>query len=197
MLKIILGEQSSLAINSTRADSSRLLESGYKFKFIDIKDALKEVYSSSRKDLLNTQIFIQKQWLACDIESLWEFFTNPSNLEEITLPWLKFKIVTMPRSVVKGSTISYVWLHGIPIKWTSLISKWEPKSYFVDEQLKGPYKIWHHQHILKPLKNGTLCIDIVNYRIPFSFLSNQTIGGFILKDIEKIFSYRKNFIKNF
>ena len=83
-------------------------------------------------------------------------FENPHNLAKITPPWLNFRVVT-PEPVVmrKGAEIDYVirWL-GLPIRWKTLITAYDPPHGFVDEQARGPYTLWRHQHTLTETERG-------------------------------------------
>ena len=127
----------------------------------------------------------------CPIDRVFEFFSDAANLEAITPPWLNFQILTpMPFEISKGSLLDYkIRLHYIPIKWRTEICVWEPPYRFVDQQLKGPYKKWYHEHTFKELGNGvTSVIDDVHY-IP---RGGSLIHKFFVKsDLEKIFNYRQ------
>ena len=78
-------------------------------------------------------------------------------------------------------------LHGIPIRWQSEISIWEPPTRFVDRQTRGPYRLWHHEHSFVERDGGTLVIDHVNYRPPGGRLVNRL---FVVPDLRKIFGFR-------
>ncbi len=117
------------------------------------------------------------------------FFSDAHQLEKITPPSVKFSVITpKPIEMKAGTLIDYkLKVHGLPIRWQSKITIWEPESRFVDEQVKGPYKHWHHEHIFKDYEGGTHIIDIVDYDVPFSFLLHSLL---IRPDLEKIFNYR-------
>ena len=83
-------------------------------------------------------------------------------------------------------------LLGIPFSWMTEIRHVEPLKYFVDEQRKGPYKLWHHQHHFKTIEGGTEMIDIVHYRLPMGLLGSMANEWMIKKELRKIFSYRYN-----
>lgn len=124
------------------------------------------------------------------LETVFEFFADAKQLERITPPILNFKILTpMPVEMKKGLLLDYqISIHKIPIKWKTEIAAWEPPYRFVDRQLKGPYKLWHHEHTFEETDQGTLVKDKVLYK---------PIGGalvhklFVRSDLEKIFRYRQ------
>jgi ligand-binding SRPBCC domain-containing protein len=130
--------------------------------------------------------------LPLPIEEVFDLFARAENLERITPPELKFRIIT-PRPIIidKGSLIDYrLKLHGIPFRWRTLISDWDPPHRFVDEQLKGPYREWIHTHRFEPTDNGTRMTDEVRYRLPFSPLGE--IAHFLVRpQLERIFEYRR------
>ncbi len=99
---------------------------------------------------------------------VFEFFADAFNLEDITPPWLGFRIVTpRPIAMREGALIEYrLKLHRVPIRWLTRIEAWEPGVRFVDAQIRGPYKLWHHTHTFEPHAGGTLVRDRVRYEMP-------------------------------
>lgn len=130
------------------------------------------------------------------VKSVFEFFSRPGNLSKITPVSLGFKILTpSPIEMNKGTLINYtIRLLFMRIRWTTLITSYDPPHKFIDEQLKGPYSFWHHMHTFKETENGTLIIDDVRYVLPFSFLGRIAHFLFVRKQLKKIFSYRSSVI---
>jgi ligand-binding SRPBCC domain-containing protein len=124
-------------------------------------------------------------------ETLFEFFSDAFQLEQITPPWLNFKIRTpAPIDIRKGCLIDYsIRLRGIPIRWRTEISEWTPPFSFVDRQLKGPYLLWEHLHTFEQVPEGTLARDEVRYRVPGGWLVNWLM---VKNDLIRIFEFRRN-----
>jgi len=140
-------------------------------------------------------VLTAKQWFAESPATLFPFFSEARNLERITPPWLSFKMLTPePIEMGEGVEIDYrLKVHGVPIRWRSRIAEWDPPHRFVDEQLKGPYKRWHHQHILQANDDGsTTMIDRVTYAVPGGALIHNLIVG---RDVRTIFTYRMKTLK--
>lgn len=144
---------------------------------------------------MSTQQILCTQWLPAPLESVFEFFSNAENLQAITPPWLGFEILTpVPIQMQPGTLIDYrVRLHGFPMLWKTLITVWEPPFRFVDLQLKGPYSLWHHEHLFESKDGGTLVTDRVDYRIPFSWMPGSSlIDRFLVRpDLDRIFGHRQ------
>lgn len=124
-------------------------------------------------------------------EQVFEFFADAFQLERITPAWLHFSVQTpRPIEMTIGTRIDYkLRLHGLPIRWRSKISEWQPPFRFVDEQLKGPYRYWHHVHTFERADGGgTLVRDIVHYAVPFGFIIHPLL---VRRDLTKIFEYRR------
>lgn len=116
------------------------------------------------------------------------------NLKEITPKNMGFDIRTpdLPSKIYEGMIISYTVrpLLGISTNWVTEITHVRDKYYFVDEQRIGPYKMWHHQHIILPKENGVLMKDIVSYEPPFAFLGSIANSIMIKNKLNDIFDYR-------
>ena len=128
--------------------------------------------------------------LPVDVLTLFDFFGDAFQLEQITPPWLHFRVLTPdPIEMTSGALIDYrLKLHGIPIRWQSLISTWDPPHSFTDEQIRGPYRIWRHVHTFEATDTGTIVRDRVKYRVPMGRLINRL---FVEKDLVRIFRYRQ------
>ena len=118
------------------------------------------------------------------------FFADAGNLQELTPPWLRFEILTPgPIEMAPGALIDYrLRLRFIPIRWQTRITVWEPPHRFMDEQLRGPYRLWLHEHTFEEDGDGTLCGDFVRYAVPFGALANRLM---VARDVRKIFAYRE------
>jgi ligand-binding SRPBCC domain-containing protein len=128
-------------------------------------------------------------WLPRDIRDVFDFFADAHRLEEITPPWLHFHVMTpKPVLMFAGTKIDYrLRLHGLPVRWQSEISEWEPPFRFVDRQLIGPYRLWCHQHTFEERDGGTLVKDRVDYAVPGGWLIHWL---FVRRDLERIFAFR-------
>ena len=129
------------------------------------------------------------QKVARPLEEVFSFFADPANLEQLTPPWLGFTILQASTPTTQqGTTINYrLRIRGIPLRWQSIISNWNPPHSFVDEQVRGPYRSWHHTHNFVQLDNGVRVEDLVRYSVPGGRLVNWL---FIRRDLERIFDYR-------
>ncbi len=139
--------------------------------------------------------FIRRvQKLAIPVEEAWDFFSTPENLVKITPASLDFKITSELNGgeIYKGQIITYKVkpLLGISLLWVSEITHVEKHKLFVDEQKKGPYKMWRHEHHFKPVNGGTEMTDIVHYKIPYGILGNFGLPV-VQKQLENIFAYRR------
>ena len=135
-----------------------------------------------------------RQNIPATLEEVWRFFSDAKNLLAVTPPHLNLKVTNevYGETVYAGQVMTYNVkpLFGIPLSWMTEITHVERLKYFVDEQRKGPYKLWHHQHHFEKIEGGVQMTDIVHYRLPFGFIGSFANGLIIKKELEKIFSYR-------
>lgn len=131
-------------------------------------------------------------FLSRPIDEVFAFFSDASNLQRITPPMLNFRILTpTPIDMGEGTRIDYsIRIRGVPVKWRTLISAWQPPYRFVDEQLRGPYVQWVHEHTFEEIDGGTLCRDRVRYVVPGGPVAPLVHKLFVKKDVDRIFNYR-------
>ncbi len=140
----------------------------------------------------------QVQKLSVSIEEAWDFFSSPKNLLTITPASLNLKITSEMNDgeIFTGQIITYKIkpLVGISFFWMTEITHVERHKLFVDEQRKGPYALWHHEHHFKTIDGGTDMTDVVQYKLPFGVLGN--LGTPVVKtQLNAIFEYRKKIIE--
>jgi ligand-binding SRPBCC domain-containing protein len=135
-----------------------------------------------------------EQWLPRSLGEVFPFFAEPLNLERITPPWLAFEVVGQaPNVMAVGARVDYrLRLRGVPFRWQSEITRWDPPRSFVDEQRRGPYRLWRHEHTFEARDGGTLVRDHVTYAVPggpgLELLVNAVLVG---PDVRRIFRYRQ------
>ncbi len=138
--------------------------------------------------------FRKTQTINASLDEVWDFISSHRNLKEITPEYMGFDITSegLPDKMYEGMIIAYKVkpILGIKTTWVTEITKIKDKHYFVDEQRVGPYKIWHHQHIVEACKQGVLMTDIVSYSPPLGILGRLANVLFISKKLNEVFDYR-------
>ena len=142
--------------------------------------------------LTQAHILPREQSIPLPVHEVFEFFARPENLQTITPAWLDFRILETPRALRKGSLIRYAlrW-RGIPLRWTTEITEWDPPHGFVDTQVSGPYALWRHVHRFAPDGSNTRIYDVVSYILPFWALGAVVHRAFVARDLRSIFDYRQ------
>jgi ligand-binding SRPBCC domain-containing protein len=127
-------------------------------------------------------------------EAVFPFFADARNLEAITPPLLQFRLLTPePVEMGVGTFLQYALrLRGLPVRWDTLIQAWDPPYRFVDVQVRGPYRLWHHTHELEPLDGGTATLmrDTVRYALGFGPFGEIARRAVVERDLEAIFAFR-------
>ena len=132
------------------------------------------------------------------IAEVWDFFSSPANLEKITPPSMNFKILTpLPAKMYEGLLIGYK-VSPFPfmrVGWVTEISRIRENEYFIDEQRKGPYSIWHHEHHFKVVETGVEMKDILYYSMPAGFLGQWIEKLLVARRVRQIFEFREKKVK--
>jgi len=138
--------------------------------------------------------FMDEIVLAAPIADVFAFFSDAKNLERLTPPWLNFKVLSQSTpQIQEGTLFDYrLKIHGVPVKWRTVIESWKVNEAFVDNQLIGPYQKWYHLHVFTSEADGrhTRMRDEVLYRLPLGRLGDLVGGWFVDRDVNAIFRYR-------
>jgi ligand-binding SRPBCC domain-containing protein len=128
---------------------------------------------------------------------VFEFFESPENLERITPGTVGFNILTpKPIRMQAGTVLDYtIRLIGLPVRWTTLISEYDPPRRFADVALKGPYSFWHHTHTFEEAGDATVMTDQIRYALPFGWLGRLVHALWVRRRLDEIFDYRAQVIQ--
>ncbi len=133
------------------------------------------------------------QKIPASAEAVWSFFSNYANLQQITLPQMHFRVISQHHGdhIYPGQIIEYkLRVLGMPVYWMTEITHVKENDFFVDEQRRGPYQMWHHQHFFMPIPGGILMTDIVHYRNPAGFMGVIADKIYVKRKLQEIFDYR-------
>jgi ligand-binding SRPBCC domain-containing protein len=130
-------------------------------------------------------------WVPRPLDAIFDFFSQAGNLQTLTPPFLNFKITDVPPKLRAGALIRYsLRVHGVPVRWVTEITEWNPPHRFVDIQLSGPYKLWRHTHSFVAENGGTTLKDEVQYGLPFGPIGSIVHWAVVERDVNAIFDYR-------
>lgn len=135
------------------------------------------------------------QFINRSLEEVWKFFSDPRNLATITPPYMKFTVTSgdLPDVTYPGQIITYTVspVLRVPLFWMTEITHVIPGKLFVDEQRRGPYRLWHHQHHFEQQGDGVLMTDIIHYQLPMGILGDLANIMFVKSQLEDIFDFRR------
>lgn len=146
---------------------------------------------------MNTHVLERTQHIPATLDEVFAFFSKAENLAKITPPWLGFRILSpAPIEMREGTLIDYrIAFAGIPMRWQTLISRWEPPFSFVDEQISGPYARWVHTHWFESVADGTIMRDRVEYALPLGALGDVAHAIGVKRSLKAIFDFRERSVR--
>ena len=141
---------------------------------------------------------LRRQLIAAPLHEVWAFFSDAANLANITPEKMNFRVTSggLPTDIYPGQIITYRVspLFGIPLFWMTEITAVVAGKLFVDEQRRGPYRMWHHQHHFEEQEGGVLMTDIVHYEMPLGILGKVANSLLVNRELEQIFDFRTQVI---
>jgi ligand-binding SRPBCC domain-containing protein len=142
---------------------------------------------------MRVHTLVREQHLPRSPDEVFPFFADALNLEAITPPLLRFRVVTpQPIAMRAGTILQYrLRLRALSLDWLTRIAEWAPGERFVDEQLVGPYRLWHHTHEFEPIDGGTLMRDTVRYALPLWPLG-EIAAPLVRRELAEIFDFRRD-----
>jgi ligand-binding SRPBCC domain-containing protein len=142
---------------------------------------------------MSVHLLEREQLVPRPVDEVFAFFAQARNLERITPPWLGFEVLTSGSVEMRsGTLIEYrLRVHAVPVRWISRIEEWDSGRLFVDRQLRGPYRLWHHRHEFAACADGTVVRDRVRYALPLGRLGELAHAAFVRRDLERIFDFRR------
>ena len=134
----------------------------------------------------------RQAFIPASLDEVFDFFCDARNLERITPDWLRFRVLTPdPIEMTVGTRIRYrLRIAGVPVRWDTCITRWEPGKSFVDRQERGPYRLWVHPQTFEPRGSGVLMDDLVRYAMPFGPLGRLAHALWVRGALAHIFDYR-------
>lgn len=193
VLTTALGEMSNILLAGQKVEPKAFMDEDFEFKFKTIDQALENLFFL---DLRGERKLFKVQYVSHPKNEVFKFFSDEFNLEKITPPLLSFKVLgKSTQKIQEGTIIDYkLKIHGIPIKWKSLIKNFIKNETFTDQQLRGPYAKWVHQHDFISVGHGTLMTDDIVYKVPLGLIGRIFAGAFVKRDVNKIFEFRQQVI---
>ena len=143
------------------------------------------------------RVLLREQRFPIAREELFPFFCDAGNLARITPPELAFRFETPPPIEIRaGAEIAYrLRLWGVPFRWRTRITAWDPPRGFVDEQIRGPFALWCHAHGFRPAPDGagTIMDDRVEYALPLAPVG-EAAHFLVRRQLDRIFDYRAQIV---
>lgn len=193
-LRAVLGEFAETILASQIVLPTVAEDAGFRWMRPNLESAMIAALAKGVPRRSAVRRFEASQFVPAPIEAVFTFFSEAENLESITPSRLRFAFRELPSTMQRGATTSYhLRIHGFPMAWKSLITRWEPPHRFVDVQLRGPYAYWRHEHTFTPEAGGVLIGDAVDYVLPFAPLGNLA-ASLVDSDVRAIFAFRRDTI---
>jgi ligand-binding SRPBCC domain-containing protein len=191
-LKLVVGEFADTLLGGQLIIPTTALDAGFKWKHPSLEQALIDLLSPARPRATGIQTFESEQVVPGSVEAVFAFFSEAGNLARITPPGMGFRIDAEKATASRrGAVIDYALrVHGIGMRWRSMIAQWDPGVGFVDVQLRGPYQLWRHTHAFEKREGGVAVRDLVEWSLPFAPLS-AVAQALVRRDLENVFAFRR------
>jgi uncharacterized protein (TIGR01777 family) len=190
ILRLAMGELASMLLTGQRVVPDAATRAGFSWRHAELGDALADLCSDHAKRIDS------EQFIPAPIDEVFAFFSDAYNLAKITPAFMRFKVLGLDTEALReGTLLDYrMRVRGLPVRWRTRITRWDPPHFFADVQLRGPYRLWHHEHRFVSCDGGTLMRDSVRYVVPLGIVGEFAVGPLVARDLATIFAYRREAI---
>jgi hypothetical protein len=190
-MRLALGEFAGSILGGQLLMPRRASDLGFAWRHPTLEAAMADAVGRGSEQKAALHVFESHQHVESPTEEVFAFFSETRNLERMTPPGLKWRILSESSTMKLGTTVDYsLRAHGVPIRWRSLATEWLPAEGFTDVQVRGPYLWWKHAHRFEREGSGTLVRDRVEYALPLAPLGE--IGrSLVRRDLESAFAFRR------
>jgi len=190
-MRLVLGEFAESILSGQLLLPRRAVDFGFSWQHPMLEAAMADAIGAGAGHRAALHVFESEQSVASTPEEVFAFFSETRNLERLTPPELKWRILGETSTMRLGATVDYsLRVHGLPIGWRSLAVEWSAPQGFADVQVRGPYLWWKHTHRFESERNGTLVRDRVEYALPLAPLG-EIARSLVRRDIERAFAFRR------
>lgn len=96
-----------------------------------------------------------------------------------------------------GDSVTWRAMHfGVPFRMTSAITAYDRPHRFVDQQARGPFREWWHEHTFIMQGGSTLMTDVVRYSAPAGPLGRLIDGLFLRSYMQRLLELRNAWLKS-
>ena len=190
-LKAVLGEFAQELLASQLMLPAKAQDHGFAWDHESLDQALLDLLDPGSGRRTGTSRFAVAEKVAAAPAKVFEFFSSTANLQALTPPEMRLHMIAAPAPMRRGEIIEYeLKVHGVPLRWKTLIAQWQAGEWFVDVQLRGPYLLWRHRHDFEPGADGVVVRDTIDYALPLAPLSGVALP-MVRADLRRIFDYRR------
>lgn len=86
------------------------------------------------------------------------------------------------------------WHFGVPLRMTSRITEMQVPDYFVDEQVRGPFRRFRHVHEFTQGPAGATMIDRIGFEAPFGILGRVVEKLVLARYLRKLIETRNQYL---
>jgi ligand-binding SRPBCC domain-containing protein len=95
-----------------------------------------------------------------------------------------------------GETVTWRATHfGIPFTMTSKVTALERPHRFVDEQVRGPFRSFRHEHLFDAVAGGTRMVDRVGFDAPLGPIGRLAERAALATYLERLIAVRGDHLK--
>lgn len=194
-LHIALGEFYKILLASKLILPARAQDLGFSWAHESLEEALLELLDPGSQRAPAIYRFELEETVAAGLDKAFDFFSNAANLTELMPSDLQLHMRSLPVEMKRGAIVEHEFkLQGLPVRWKSLITRWQPGVGFADVQIRGPFQLWRHQHDFESRNGSVLLRDRIDYSLPLAPLSDVALPV-VRASLVRVFAYRRSQIK--
>jgi ligand-binding SRPBCC domain-containing protein len=148
-------------------------------------------------------VFVHSSIIEASVEEVFGFHERPDAFDLLTPPELGIRVLRREGGLAAGAEtlIEMPLLPFLPrlfrIEWLARHTEYRPPFLFRDEQVRGPFHYWRHEHRFEAVGAQTKLTDFITFHLPGGVMADWLGAPLVRFQLRRLFAFRHMMTKTY